>query len=265
VAETFGLAFIIGAYSVGLGLSRTKMAAKLREELVGVNDFIVPVFFAAMGMLVNFAAMKQALLFGTVITVWAIIGKIIGCGVPALAWFNFRGAARIGMGMLPRGEVALIVAGVGLASRLIPQDIFGVSILMTLVTTIIAPLGLVPLFRGRPGRRGQAFWPGEQEALEVEHPVIVEMPPGVARHFVHLLLAALEETGFVASYSNPEAGVYQLVKDGEVVSLKESDGRVTLEVPAAAEAEAHRAVEAAEHRFLEAVREIRTLPARPPG
>jgi Kef-type K+ transport system membrane component KefB len=154
----FGLAFIIGAYSAGLGLSRTKMAGQLREDMEGVSHFLVPVFFAAMGMLVNFAAMRQALVFGFVITGWGILSKIVGCGVPALAWFNLRGAARVGVGMLPRGEVALIVAGVGLAERLISQDIFGVSIMMTVVTTVIAPIALVPLFRGRPGRRGQTRW-----------------------------------------------------------------------------------------------------------
>lgn len=254
IAEMFGLAFIIGAYSVGLGLSRTKMAERLREDLVGVNDFIVPIFFAVMGMLVNFAAMKAALLFGAVITLWAILGKIVGCGVPALAWFNPRGALRIGVGMLPRGEVALIVAGVGLAERLISPDIFGVSIMMTLLTTVIAPVGLVPLFKGAPGRRGMATWPAE--ALEAEQPISLEMPVSIMRQFVRLLIAVFEERGFAISYSAPESGVYQLIKDGMVASLRETNGRLTLEAPPAMQADAHEAVQLAEGRFLSAVRQI---------
>ena len=259
IAEMFGLAFIIGAYSVGLGLSRTKMAHKLREDLVGVNDFIVPVFFAAMGMLVNFAAMKQALLFGAAITGWAVLGKIIGCGLPALAWFNFRGAARIGVGMLPRGEVALIVAGVGLAEQLIDQRIFGVSIMMTLITTVIAPIGLVPLFKGRPGRRGQAAWPSE--ARQAEQPITMEMPATIAHQFVRLLVSVFEERGFATSYEAPETGVYQLVKDGAVASVKETNGRVVLEASPAMQTEAHEVVKQAEEQFLAAVRQIHEVPA----
>jgi len=254
IAEIFGLAFIIGAYSVGLGLSRTKMAHRLMDDLVGVNDFIVPIFFAVMGMLVNFNAMAGALLLGVVITIWAILGKIIGCGLPALAWFNLRGAARIGVGMLPRGEVALIVAGVGLASGVIKQDIFGVSIFMTLITTVIAPIGLVPLFRGRPGRRGVTDWPDEM--LEAQKPINMEMPASIAHQFVEMLASVFQEKGFTASYSAPESGMYQLVKKGIVASVKEADGRVALEVPPALQAEAHEAVRLAEERFLSAVRQI---------
>ena len=57
-----------------------------------------------------------------------------------------RGASRIGFGMLPRGEVALIVAGIGLSNGIIQQDLFDIAIMMTIVTTIIAPIALKPLF-----------------------------------------------------------------------------------------------------------------------
>jgi Kef-type K+ transport system membrane component KefB len=115
----------------------------------------VPIFFVVLGMLVNIQAMMSALQFGLVITFFAIISKVFGCGIPALAvGFNQRGAWRVGFGMLPRGEVALIVAGTGLAAGIIDQTIFGVSILMTIVTTLIAPMALVPLFQsGGSGRR----------------------------------------------------------------------------------------------------------------
>lgn len=254
LAEMFGLAFIIGAYSVGLGLSRTKMAERLREDLVGINDFIVPVFFAAMGMLVNFSAMKGALVLGLVITLWAILGKIIGCGLPALPWFNLRGAARIGMGMLPRGEVALIIAGVGLARQLITSDVFGVSIMMTLITTIIAPIALVPLFRGRPGRRGMQAWPNETP--ESEQPVTVQMPEAISHQFVRMVLGVFEERGFAISYSAPESGVYQMIKGQSVASLKEVDGHLVVDAPPEMQAEVHATVRLAEDRFVSAVQQI---------
>src|SRR5918994_1231428 len=87
--------------------------------------------------------------------VLAIIGKLVGCGAAALpTGFNARGAYRIGLGMLPRGEVSLIVAGIGLSRQLVGEVVFGVSIMMTLITTIVAPILLVPAFaRGGSGRR----------------------------------------------------------------------------------------------------------------
>jgi len=105
--------------------------------------------------LVDVSAMGGALVFGLVITMLAIAGKVLGSGLPALAvGFNSLGAARVGVGMLPRGEVALIVAGIGLTRGVIEQDLFGVAILMTVVTTLIAPIILVPLFRkSGSGRR----------------------------------------------------------------------------------------------------------------
>ena len=161
LAETFGLAMIIGAYSIGLALSGTDLAHRLEEPLLAVYHALVPIFFVVMGMLVDLPAMKGALIFGIVISVFAILSKVVGCGLPALATgFNARGAWRIGIGMLPRGEIALIVAGVGLARGVIGTDLFGVSILMTIVTTVMAPIILVRAFqRGGSGRRSQAVNP----------------------------------------------------------------------------------------------------------
>ncbi|MBI4336233.1 MAG: cation:proton antiporter [Chloroflexi bacterium] len=165
LAESVGLAMIIGAYSIGLALSQTDLAKRLEAPLLGVYNALVPVFFVGMGMLVNISAMQNALVFGAVISLLAIVGKVFGCGLPALvSGFNLRGAARIGIGMLPRGEVALIVAGVALARNAISTEIFGVAIMMTLVTTVLAPVLLVPLFRrGGVGTRRRGPTPQAQE------------------------------------------------------------------------------------------------------
>ncbi len=155
LSETFGLAFIIGAFSIGLALSRTDMAHTLEEPLNAVYNGLVPIFFVVIGMLVDVTVMGDAIVLGVVITLLAIVGKVAGAGLPALATgFNLRGSTRVGIGMLPRGEVALIIAGTGLAQGVIRQDLFGVSILMTLVTTLLAPILLIPLFtHGGSGRK----------------------------------------------------------------------------------------------------------------
>jgi fructose-specific phosphotransferase system IIA component len=151
--EKQGLAMIIGAYIAGLSLSKTDIAAVIQDRLRGLYDFFVPIFFAVMGMMVNLGEIFSlpVLIFGALYTVQAIAAKIIGCGGPALLLgFNYRGALRIGMGMVPRGEVALIIAGIGLTAGVLDDRLFAVIILMTLITTLAAP----PLLSAALGMNG---------------------------------------------------------------------------------------------------------------
>ena len=160
VAEIyFGLAMIIGAYTMGLALSSTELKHHVEDSMRSVNNFLVPIFFVVIGMQVDFTAfgagetsLGSALLFAFVLTVFAVISKVVGAGLPALfVGFNRIGATRVALGMLPRGEVALIVAGIGLTSGVIGQDVFGVAIVMTVVTTVLAPVFLIPAFKGGSG------------------------------------------------------------------------------------------------------------------
>ncbi|MDE0592019.1 MAG: cation:proton antiporter [Dehalococcoidia bacterium] len=160
VAEIyFGLAMIIGAYTMGLALSSTELKHKVEDSMRSVNNFLVPIFFVVIGMQVDFSAfgagdtsLMSAVIFAIVLTVFAVISKLVGAGVPALfVGFNRTGATRIALGMLPRGEVALIIAGIGLASGVIGQDVFGVAIVMTVITTVLAPVFLIPAFKGGSG------------------------------------------------------------------------------------------------------------------
>ena len=170
LAEFFGLAFIIGAFSIGLALSTTRLGHLVEAAMLGIVDFLVPVFFVVMGMLVDVTSMQSGIVFGLVISLLAIFSKVVGSGGPALvSGFNLRGSTRIGVGMMPRGEVALIIAGIGLSHGIIGQDLFGVSILMTVITTLIAPTLLVPLFRsGGSGVRRLAQEEQEQGAAIAE-------------------------------------------------------------------------------------------------
>ena len=148
IAETnFGLAMIIGAYTIGLALSGTRLKEKIETPLHHAGLLLVPVFFTVIGMEVNLGQLFGSdnlvitLVFAGLLTVAATIGKVFGAGLPALAvGFDRVGATRIGFGMLPRGEVALIVAGIGFNSGVIDNEIFGVAIIMTIITTVIAPI-----------------------------------------------------------------------------------------------------------------------------
>ena len=155
LADVAGLAMIIGAFSIGLALSGTELAHRLETPLSGVYAFLVPIFFVVTGMMVDVGELGAVWQFGLVLTALATVGKVFGSGIPALfADFNRHGALRIGVGMLPRGEVALIMAGIGISNGIIENDLFGVTIMMTLATTILAPIILARIFKeGVPGTR----------------------------------------------------------------------------------------------------------------
>ena len=148
IAEYFGLAMIIGSYAIGLAFSNTEIKEELIDSLRGVYYFLVPIFFVVMGMMVDIKSILPVILFGTFISIAGIIGKVFGCGLLSLiSGFNFLGGARIGFGMLPRGEVALIIASVGIAQGVIKSDMYGVAVMMTAITTLMAPFILVYLFK----------------------------------------------------------------------------------------------------------------------
>jgi Kef-type K+ transport system membrane component KefB len=228
LSEMAGLAMIIGAYIMGLSLSRTDVVQELQDSLQGVYNMLVPIFFCVMGMMVDFASMRAALLFGLVYSLLAIVAKIIGCGIPAyLTKFNFHGALRIGLGMLPRGEVALIVAGIGLSTGCISQDLFGVAILMTMITTLLAPPLLVRSFRGPTGLRHDAHAAEEKEIV-----FALDFPsPDIADFLMHRLVRAFRQEEFFVNRLQMENGTYQIRKDELSFTLTCTGSRISVSVP----------------------------------
>ena len=154
VAERyFGIADITGAYVAGVVLCNLH-DVKYVERKVDVSSYMVfaPIFFAGIGLKVSFQSMNPMLLFFSVSFVFvACIAKIIGCGTTAkLCRFNFNDSLKIGIGMMTRGEVALITAQKGLSAGLITSDYFTAVILMILVSSILAPVLLKLLYKSKP-------------------------------------------------------------------------------------------------------------------
>ena len=145
------VAAITGSYLAGALFARTRFK---REIDAGIHpltySILVPIFFISIGLETNgrvLAGDAAKLLLLGVILVVAIISKIVGCGLGArLCGFDRRAALRVGVGMISRGEVGLIVAGVGLSSGLLGPDIFSIMVLMVLVTTMVTPLLLRQVF-----------------------------------------------------------------------------------------------------------------------
>ncbi|HEX2972041.1 MAG TPA: cation:proton antiporter [Tepidisphaeraceae bacterium] len=248
-AEGFGLAFIIGAYSVGLGLSRTQMAHRLMVDLRPISEFVVPIFFTSLGMLVNLGAVFgdwRVVVFGLAVTLVAIIGKLIGCGVSAYATgFNVRGAYRVGVGMMPRGEVALIVAGIGLSRHLIRESVFGVSIMMTLLTTILAPLLLVPAFRGGSGRRKPETRPDSLPSEAQFAAIKMSVSEDLAEPLARRLLSVLESHGWMRTYDLAEENAYLLRNNGDAAQVQIEDGQIRIDASGERQEELRRLLEEA--------------------
>ena len=151
VAERyFGIADITGAYVAGVVLCNLH-DVKYVERKVDVSSYMVfaPIFFAGIGLKVSFENFNPTFLFFSVAFVFvALLSKIIGCGTSAkLCRFNWNDSLKIGIGMMTRGEVALITAQKGLNAELITSDYFTAVILMILVSSILAPVLLKVLYK----------------------------------------------------------------------------------------------------------------------
>lgn len=215
--EKAGLAMIIGAYIMGLALSRTDINFLIQEKLHPLHEFLVPIFFCVIGMLVDVHIFTdtRVLFFGLLFAGAGIVSKIVGCGVPALFLnFNFRGAMRIGVGMIPRGEVALIIAGIGMAGGFIDKDIFGMAIMMTLLTTIIPPPILTSLFKNpKRGTRKEAK--GVDTTVTVFDFSSLEMA-NLARTKI---IDSFQDEGFYTQIFDMEHPVFQIRKDDVFLTL----------------------------------------------
>ncbi|MCJ7679869.1 MAG: cation:proton antiporter [Candidatus Aminicenantes bacterium] len=226
MAEMAGLAMIIGAYVVGLSLSQTDMSNELRERLHGVYQFLVPIFFCVMGMMVNFKALSHILLFGLIYTACAIVGKMVGCGVPALlAGFNLRGAFRIGAGMLPRGEVTLIVAGIGLSSGAIGQDMFGVAIMTLLIASVIAPPILIKSFEGGSGLRNKKLVREDESGCRIQ----LSFPSVHIADFIRMrILNAFQDEDFFVHRLDMGSLIYHIKKENIFITFIQKNRGIEL-------------------------------------
>ncbi len=142
VFEALGISMVIGAYIIGLSLSRTDIAYLIQDKLRAVNIFLVPIFFITSGMRIDVISLLswRIMGIGLLASILAFASKFFGAGIPALGFgFTIRGATRIGLGMTPRGEVALVVAGIGLSLGILSAEFYNVALMVVLFTSIVTP------------------------------------------------------------------------------------------------------------------------------
>ncbi len=147
LAQYTGVAAIVGAFLAGLALSDTA-DARVRTLTRGVSELLVPFFLVGIGLHLNLAAFRSrsTLILGLLILTAAIVSKLIGCGLGALS-LGWQNVLKIGLGMVPRGEVGMVVAQIGLSLAVISSEVYSVVVFMAVATTLVTPLLLKIAFR----------------------------------------------------------------------------------------------------------------------
>ncbi len=221
--EKAHLAMIIGAYVTGLSFSRTEMGIMIQEKLHGLYQFLVPIFFVVMGMMVDVTQFMNpaVLVAGLIYTLVAVVSKIVGCGLPTLLFgFTPMGALRVGLGMVPRGEVALIIAGIAAAAG--HTEVLGVAVLMTLLTTLVSPPLLVLAFSAKA--RGH-----KKETEQDSIPTATYHFPNhaVTNTMTARIIRTLANEGFFTHQIDPTAGLYQARRSDMILNIQCGDTTIT--------------------------------------
>ena len=150
LANEAGSATIIGAFAAGLVLHNTPQRREIEHAVTNLGHFVVPIFFASVGAAVDLRAVlsRDSLILGSLLIVTGILGKVAAGFAP----LGFRGRKLlVGVAMVPRGEVGLIFAQMGLASGAIDASVFGAIMIMVLVTTFVTPPALAAIARTERG------------------------------------------------------------------------------------------------------------------
>lgn len=162
--EFFGIADITGAYAAGIILSSIKDSDYVAQKM-DISSYMIfgPIFFVNIGLKTSFADMTSELVvFSILFVIVSLITKVIGCGLTAkLAKNSWKDSLKVGVGMMTRGEVALIVASKGLNVGLMDQKYFVAVILLIICSSVVTPIILKLLYKGDP-------LPSEEKAAQVE-------------------------------------------------------------------------------------------------
>jgi Kef-type K+ transport system membrane component KefB len=140
--ELGGVAAVTGAYLAGLLVAQTDLAERAIHGLADLSyAFFVPLFFVSIGLKADFASLAESPWLVTLLLVAAVVAKIVGCFLGArVSRFSTIESLRVGVGMVSRGEVALVIAAAGLDAGAVDDTIFSAAVIMALVTTVLAPL-----------------------------------------------------------------------------------------------------------------------------
>jgi Kef-type K+ transport system membrane component KefB len=148
VASYAGVAAIIGSFLAGLALSES-LEKRVQQMFQGVSEFLTPFFLVGIGLHLDIKVFthKETFVLTALIVGVAVVSKLAGSGLGAIR-MGWKDALRVGCGMVPRGEVGMVVAQIGLGLKVISPDIYGVVVFVAVFTTIIGPALLNVAFQG---------------------------------------------------------------------------------------------------------------------
>ncbi|KAA2283484.1 MAG: cation:proton antiporter [Candidatus Nitrosocosmicus sp.] len=151
LAAYVGLSPIVGAFAAGMAVASTKLIKQVEEYAHKLQFIFAPLFFAIIGAQVDLRGINiEVLIIAGIIITIAVLSKLVGCGLPSLLFLKDKTKSmRVGVGMISRGEVGLIVAGVGVSSGVLSTDVYTSIILMVAVTTIITPIWLKKTYKNK--------------------------------------------------------------------------------------------------------------------
>lgn len=155
LAMYVGVAAIIGAFLAGMALAES-VSRRVQDLAHGITELLVPFFLAGIGLQFDVSSFADRSLFvlAAVILVAAVLSKLLGCGLGA-ARLGRKAMLRVGVGMVPRGEVGMVVAQLGLSLAVIEKPIYSVVVFMAVTTTLIAPPLLNLAYAGVKGKGAQ--------------------------------------------------------------------------------------------------------------
>lgn len=141
LSEELGVAAVTGSYFMGVIFSMTPYRHKVEHDIQLIAETIfTPIFFVGIGLGVEIQSIGHGLLFSVILLVLGVVGKIVGCGfIAKMTGFSGRHALQIGIGMVPRAEVAIIIANLGLKMNLIGDQAFTSAIVLVVGTTLMTP------------------------------------------------------------------------------------------------------------------------------
>ena len=152
LAGSMGFSLAIGALFAGLVFSRDPKAVRTERSFRDLYAFVTPFFFISIGFHIDPAVLTEALPIGGALVVAAIVGKVLGDGLPAYLLLGGSGAVLLTTSMIPRAEIALVIMHKGqqMGADVVPPSVYAGMVIVSAVTCLVAPLVLYPLLnRGR--------------------------------------------------------------------------------------------------------------------
>ena len=168
MAGSIGLSPIIGAYAAGMAIAESKALRHIKEFIRHINMIFSPIFFTVVGAKMNLGLVTGDVVMGILLmTVLAISSKFVGCFSAAMLKLkDLLGSARIGVGMIPRGELGLIIANLALSRGVVGEAVYVEVVWMVILTSLIAPVILSRMYYMKP-----------EEVVEAEKPSVSPVPP----------------------------------------------------------------------------------------